>query len=810
MDLGHGKWRWFFGLAALEAGAAFLVLVLVPRGGGTVSAARALMLALLAGFSAAGIRFSIRPPSQMGRFARPAIILAIALFSLAIAAALFLLRYLDPPRLLPYYDRLVPLLGYILTLGIEASALLLVERFGLHWEALSPGSPFGRPLAIACIFLGIVFAFVALTRIGITPDSAYWGEPGVPVQGWQFALVLLSGLAILVAGVAFRLTDRADALIGAGIWLLAVVLWLSVPTSVTRNSFYAPITPPDNQPYPNSDAGYYDSMAESLLIGQPYQGQIPTRPLYIVFLTGLHLLAGEDYALIISGQTMLLALIPVVLYCLGRMLHSRTAGLMAALFAVMREWTTILVSSQTRVSDTRTLLVDLPTMLLLLLACLFSVRWLSRREYRSALIVGGLFGLLLLLRTQSLLIVPALLVVTALGLGLRSGRWLPSAGLFGVALLATAVPWLVHNYLQAGQLTLDAPFQYQIIASQYRYTGNLDINNMDLQGKSVAGILITFLLHDPRFVLDFIATHFFATEINGLLALPQIAPYAGLVAPMNLYWLDWSGHVGVVNIVLLWGYLGVIAVGLAAAWRRLRWAGLVPLVFSLGYALANGFGRFSGWRYDLPADWVCYFYFAIGAAELLISLALLLGAIPEKLQSVAGGGSAPDIRASSITFILLAFVIAGALPWMATTLTSPKYVDQDRSQILSMLGASEALAQAGLGESQMAAFVSSPAAVLESGRVLYPRFFSRNLGLASAHPWPAYAPRDFPRLGFVLLNQTRHDVVLPTRQLSGPFPQAADAVLLGCQRGDYIEARLVLLPSSNLLYLSPSYDEPCE
>ena len=80
-----------------------------------------------------------------------------------------------------------------------------------------------------------------------------------------------------------------------------------------QNSFYGPINPPTNQTYPNSDAGYYDSMAQSLLIGYPYLGDIPTRPLYIVFLAFLHWLAGDRYNLIIAGQTLLLAFIPVLL-----------------------------------------------------------------------------------------------------------------------------------------------------------------------------------------------------------------------------------------------------------------------------------------------------------------------------------------------------------------------------------------------------------------------------------------------------------------------------------------------------------------
>ena len=56
-------------------------------------------------------------------------------------------------------------------------------------------------------------------------------------------------------------------------------------------------------------------------------------------------------------------------------------------------------------------------------------------------------------------------------------------------------------------------------------------------------------------------------------------------------------------------------------WRPAGGAGagwaLLPLGFNVGYTLATAVGRFSGWRYDLPADWVPYFYFAVGFVELL-------------------------------------------------------------------------------------------------------------------------------------------------------------------------------------------------
>ena len=137
-----------------------------------------------------------------------------------------------------------------------------------------------------------------------------------------------------------------------------------------------------------------------------------TRPLYIFLLTILHVLFGQNYALILAGQTCVIALFPVTLFFLGKKVHSRAGGVMIALFAIFRELTTLWVSSSTTCSDTRTLLTDLPTLLLITLACLFVMRWFENKSLQRALVsAGGIFGVMLLLRTQSMIILPVVLLL---------------------------------------------------------------------------------------------------------------------------------------------------------------------------------------------------------------------------------------------------------------------------------------------------------------------------------------------------------------------------------------------------------------
>ncbi|HET9590101.1 MAG TPA: glycosyltransferase family 39 protein, partial [Anaerolineales bacterium] len=531
---------WFFYLCAIEGAAALAALLLIPSEGGRLSPARLALIGTLLTLIVLWLYLGIRPPAGLHRFARPASIISAALLGLTFGLLLFLLRYLDPDRLLPAYERLSPLLGYFLVLSIQISLLLLYLYKGFHPGNLSSNKPIYLSALAAFAILLFIFIFISLTRLGLTPDPAYWGEPGVPILGWQFALALVGGVCIFCIGLYVN-ASVLDIVLPLAIYFLAVILWLSVPVGVLANSFYMPVGPPAFQPFPYSDAAYYDQMAHSLLVGHPYMGEIPTRPLYIVFLTAMHALFGENYRAIIAGQTLLLAIIPVALYSLGKKLHSRTAGLTVALFFIFRELTALLVSSDTRVSNTKTLLVDLPTLLLLLLACLFAVRWFESKAQRDALIAGGVFGLLLLLRTQSMLLLPFLILAALLVFGWQNRSTYALISIFILGLVIAVLPWLVHNYLQTGSFAFDAPFQYKIIASQYAYAGNLDIHNYDFEGKGLGRVLIDFAIRDPLFVSGFITNHFLAAQVGGLLALPLIERYDGIFAPLHLYWMEWRG-----------------------------------------------------------------------------------------------------------------------------------------------------------------------------------------------------------------------------------------------------------------------------
>ena len=775
-----------------------VALLLIPSEGGSVSLARLALLTLLFSFLLIFAWMGFRPP-QLNRLVRPLPTLLPALLSLTFSLLLFLLRYLNPDALLPLYTRLSPLLWYLLAISIQFTLYLLILKNGFHLEVLKQNRPvFIASLTAFCLLL-LVFLFVSLTKLGITKDDAYWGEPGVAILGWQFALAILLGAAFL--NFKFSNSPILNFLLPLSIYLTASALWLSVPIETLKNSFYAPITPPYTTPFPYSDAGFYDYLSQSLLIGTDYLGGIPPRPLYVTFLAALHFLFGQDYLKVIAAQTLVFALFPVALYWLGTKLHSRAAGVTVAFFAIFRELTTLWISSNTRTASTKMFVTDFATAMGIAFVCLIVIRWFERRDTKSAIVAGGAFGLLLLLRTQSLIILPFVFILAWFVYQKKWKDWLLACLAFGLVMSATITPWLIHNYRVVGQFAFDDPSQMAVIFSQYSFEGNLDISQFDFESESLGNRLLTFTLENPGFVAGFVTNHFLNTEIGGLLSLPLIEPFNGLHAPVNLYWVEWNGHLEWYNLALVIFYLAVIGIGMGAAWSRWRWVGLTPLAFNVGYALANGISRFSSWRYNLPVDWIVYFYFGIGAIEVLVWISRLFGGNfrATEIASANEIGKPSDSKIWKHVVIAAAFVLVGALPWLAQGVAQPRYTSSVEELKQEIAAQNPAAVE----------FLSQPDTRIVEGRLLFPRFFRRNDGIFSANPWPVYEVRDFARLGFIVLNNGVEQVIFPVKSPI-KLTHGADVIVLGCRHKDYIEARMIYFPELNESHQTENLLAPCQ
>ncbi|HNE04033.1 MAG TPA: glycosyltransferase family 39 protein [Anaerolineales bacterium] len=791
---------WFFFAAAFQSLLAVAALLRIPSEG--LSLARLALLGVIGGIFllSIGLGLARRNLLRFEWLSTTPVIISSALLSLTFSLLLFLLRYFNPERFLPYYERMSPLLWLLFFLAAEAALCFLFLKNGFHPQSLTNYSSAFRASVIPLLVLFTIFLFVAITKIGVTPDTGYWGEPGVAIQGWHFVIALLLGCTVLI--LSSSNSSLFIRYLPFVLYAIAAILWLSVPLETLANSFYVSTTPPTNMPLPYSDAGFYDFSAQSLLIGTGYFGGIPPRPLYVVFLSILHLVFGQNYPAVINAQVLVLAFFPVALYFLAKKLHSPAAGVTVALFAIFREYTGLWIASNTRVANSKVFTTDFPTAFAIVIICLVILWWLERRDLRSTLIAGGAFGIFLLFRSQSMLTIPFLFLLVLLVFNFKWSEWIKSGIIFAVTMLLAVIPWLTHNYTIAGKFSFDDPNQVAVIYSQYAFTGNLDLSQFNPETDSVRERIISFTLENPAYVANFITSHFLNTEIGGLLALPLIKPFNGLQEPVNLYWIEWDGNLEWYNVILVLFYLAMVALGVGSAWRRLKWMALVPLAFNLGYAVSNGIARFSSWRYNMPIDWVFYFYFAIGIVEVFSILAQLFGAQVKEAQTETPIFKPIQLSDFRVQYLLpvFAFVFVGSLPWLAKELVQPRYMSTQDELVAKLV-------TAGYDQNEIDIFLQQPKAILNEGRLLFPRMYWRGEGLASANPWPAYAVQDFPRIGFILINTNSQNLIYPTKEVLD-FPQGADSIVLACAGdNDLLYVRVIAFDDAT--YQNTPLTEPC-
>jgi hypothetical protein len=719
----------------------------------------------------------------------------------------------------PLYQRLFPLLAWLMLVAGQFLLWLPAARFGLDfhrlnlYKALLLGG-----LLIWLIFL-VLWAIIVISGIGLREDTFGWGRRGVPLLAWQVAigwLVLLWAQILSLKANRPPSGRKLDWILGAIIWAAAVLLWtVKLPGVIGYPTHFGAT--------PSRDTALYEMAARSILNGNGFlSGEIVPRPLFLLGLAGLHLLAGNSYDLMAFFQILILAFIPVVLYFLGKALSGRPMGLMIALLVILREFNSILATRYSIVSNSRMMMSDMPATLAICLLTLAAVLWLqapaTRRVY--PLLVGGLAGATALVRTQSVIIIPFILFLALLVYHWDLRRWLRDAALLAAAMMLVVFPWLWRNWRVTGALVMDDPAtQTSMLAERYtNSTSTLD--TAQRPGESAATYsqrlsqsVSRFALANPGFVTGFVSAHYSKNTIDTVLVLPVSASlddYHDNIVISTAFWHPFAIDLSPGQAILLGLNLLLIALGLAYSWRRWRYAGVLPLVVFLAYNLSNAIARNSGYRFILPVDWVGYFYFCIGAALIVSILMAMLRqrvpseiTVPEKINPKDRSAEKRlPVKAGIIT-AAIALIVGLASP-LAEWVFPQRYPIQDKSGITNALTQMEPVESAGIDPQALLRFSNLPQSIALWGQGLFPSYIQPGQEKRS---YPEVSKQDYPQLAFMLVGAGRHEVTMPLRQAPDHFPNASDVIVLGCPQGDDVSALLVAVLGENpVIYLKSSPD----
>ena len=652
---------------------------------------------------------------------------------------------------------------------------------------------------------------------------------------------------------------RTDLILSLLIWAAAFITWNNLP--LVANWFVAPPRAPNYAFYPNSDAYLYDTTGQTLLTGEGLKTQntpFAIRPMYTFFLGVLHALGGVDYEAIIWMQVALLALIPVLLYALTAQIHSRVAGVIAAALIILRESNAIILGKAITTSHAKLLMSDLPTTLGAMLFIFLMVRWLQKPDQRQTLtlIAGGVTGAFMLIRPEFGVLLPFVGFAALLQLIRQPKTWFKGMLLLAIGTLLMLIPWVWRNYQITGTIFLDSPtYRADLFALRYseyetesaptalpaqessptsapeppQITATPTISmqpgeSSEAFAERMAQEAADFAKSNPRAVAYFIANHFFNSQIQTVLYLPgtwrlpdsiigflghkELAKFWADCCSANSYirrlpfWFKWDGTMPRQAWLFVAANLLLISVGLASAWRRQRFAALLPLAASLGYTLINAVVRNSGGRYILAVDWVGMFYYAIGLGQLTLwGLAYFRGgelptgisATPKAEEWTPLQGEQPPLWSAANLKVATAILLLGCLLPLSEKIIPEHYPAELLAARYTALLQTADLSAA---EKSMLANWEASGGQIVQGRALYPRFHAAGEGEAGIRRTP-FSPLPFARTDFYLVGPFNHGIVLPQTESPETFPNGADVVVWGCNGMDYFEALAVVIYDSN-------------
>ena len=701
-----------------------------------------------------------------------------------------------------------------------------------------------RKLVKAALLTWTIFLLLALIvrisglRVPETSMTA-WAIPAVPLLEWH---IWLSGLIAALFFVLDRPKQQPDTptrsrlktLLHADrlwfflIWALSLILWTAQP--LLPNDYATAGRPPNFEIYPFSDGMFYDQTAQSILIGNGLMGdEIPARPLYTVFLAVLHALAGQDYNQVILVQMLVLAFFPAVLYLLGKEFGSRPAGIMLALLTIFREIHSIQAAPFTRsVANVKLYFSEIPTALGLSLFLLFCVRWLKRCEQPglNPLLAGGMLGITMLIRTQSLAVLPFVLLFALVTLWPDWKTLLPPAALLVAGLAVTVAPWLWRNYQITGAVVFDHPLsQNWEMARRYAIVFEedpaaiLDRQPGENDGdfvKRLNSYTISAILSHPGYAFETIGINLVNGELTSLLTLPiRSNPLQGwdeIFRTRQAFWETWPETPTAKMILLLALNTGLVALGIGAAWRNLKWIGLIPLTMNVMYNLATAIFQVSGMRFVLPVTWIAQLYFGLGVLALIEFVWNFLLPVKKTSPSNELHIATRPLRWWQTVLGLALFALIGSSLILAENVVPQRFPPQTDAQLLAELQAMPAVRQnTNLTKALNHLPADSNLRILK-GRAIYPRYYGQDK-VEPDTAKTAYATLFYPRVVFFFLSdETNQTVALPVAQVPEHFPHPMDMILIGCQQEAMIEARLVAaLDGSDILYISNLSDlrSPC-
>ena len=655
--------------------------------------------------------------------------------------------------------------------------------------------------ALAVLLFGV--AFVEITGLGKTAESALWNKNGIPLQSIQlFAAFII--FALLWKSGIFKRLENKKLLSFLLIWAVSAGIWSLAPGI---NHFFAPgPTEPNNTYYPYSDAAGYDLPAQTALNGWGLNfGNSLLKPT-VVFVSFLsHLATGNDTTRSMLFQSALYAVLPAIIYLFGSAIGGAGCGWLAAAFSLLKEWNALRTQTVLTVNS-RLVMSEFLTQILFALFCYAVFRWLQRNgnEILYAILSGGLITLGVFTRYNFFAFLPASLLILLIGYRKQFRNLLKPLMFFFLSMLLTAIPLFYREWNIEWNIFKEITYTVKYVLIRQRFNGDDPLTQEDIYNllypetadaaasdvkkskSSQSQNLVDFsksnkvdfntsqITQENSNISSGVELPVFASMINhGLhnfissaLTLPMELSFQDL---SHLYtqegdglWRDnWQGdfsHRQWAGIAL-WILAGAVTIGILI--KKQGFAGGSVLYFWMVYAFSVGFSRSSGGRYIVPLNWIPMLLLAFCCTVILSKGKIVRTDVVSATLPVWQPAAAMAVL---ISFFTAMTVLESVIPAKITS------AGESDLSILKERLADQKNIDWDLVEKQY----QEGTLHISHGNAVYPRFYYYLKGEHSTRG--ALMEKEYSRMTFFGINQDEngsfyHEYMMPHTELVGNFPQ---------------------------------------
>ncbi|MCD6355980.1 MAG: hypothetical protein J7L66_01735, partial [Anaerolineaceae bacterium] len=602
---------------------------------------------------------------------------------LAVFTCLTWVVFFSPSYLLgDYYsiaERTRPLLLWALTDSLVLFMLGVYINGNYHFNTLFSNRKFIHRFAAALAAIISLTVLVIIFYPKLT-DDLWFGRYSVPILAtqvlfsWTAVIIIKQIISGLELNIPAYLTRHIDWIAFILIWIISMILWVRQPIQFMDDMYYTAIEqhlrplPPVFEIFPHKDSRTYYQITESVRIGKGIYRSID-KSLFLAVESCINWLAGGSYVKMLNLQVILLAVFPSIVYLIGKELHSREAGLLGAMLAVLQEINGIQIMDEFPVVSSKVLLSEPYMQLwngLIVLSAISAFKKQTKKQGIAFLLCGSALGLSALFRLNTVVAIPFILLVILIKYFKKKKILLKNAVLFLLGIQLAFTPWMMHNCIKYGNplMFINAKVRGVIIQKRYeKITGKNDFvlefpghssvawdtqsaeNNLPvllasivpnvLERKQPEALLgdetetleislpspntsnFRAYLPDPKYLKLSLSVlrHFLNNIITSFSILPSAFSPQDLFhgARTQQFWGSYDANLYMgINPVLIILNLMIVSAGIAKAFEKNKVIGLIPAAVYLGYHLSNGLALSSGNRYAQPASWTVFFYFGLG------------------------------------------------------------------------------------------------------------------------------------------------------------------------------------------------------